>query len=87
MLDGEALRTLSGWCSRRGSQWTHGPANVLLLEPNPGRRGRVLLVSGGGDLSLQDERGETLASASDLPALLDALDGGLGEPPVRPGEY
>ena len=45
----------------------------------------MALVIGRRELRLQDEQGDTLASASDLPALLDALDGGVAEPPPRHG--
>ena len=45
----------------------------------------MALVMGQRELRLQDELGDTLASASDLPALLDALDGGVAEPSPRQG--
>ena len=48
----------------------------------------MLLVWSGEELSLEDEAGETLASASDLPALLDAVDGGVADaPPVWSGAW
>ena len=50
-------------------------------EPWQGMR----LVLGRGEMRLEDVAGETLASASDLPALLDAVDGGVAEPAAARG--
>jgi hypothetical protein len=44
---------------------------------------RMLLLLERTELRLLNEMGETLASASGLPALLDAVDGGVAEP-IRP---
>lgn len=54
--------------------------DALLLE----RRGRgtsepLLLVLHAAELCLMDTAGQVLASASDLPALLDAVDRGIGD--------
>jgi len=56
-------------------------APALLLQ----RRGQptadaLLVVLDEDGFRLADTAGEVLASASDLPALLDALDGGVAEP-------
>ena len=57
------------------------PAMVLI--PSVARRPwqTMLLVLQGAEMRLENELGETLASASDLPALLDAVDSGVAEPP------
>ena len=43
----------------------------------------MLLVVDDDGFHLLNAPGETLAAASDLPALLDALDGGVAEAPRR----
>jgi hypothetical protein len=40
----------------------------------------MLLIPDDDGFSLVQEDGQVLAAASDLPALLDALDGGIAEP-------
>ena len=86
MLSRGALRALSAWCAARGMRWiparTDDGAPALLLE----RRGQgladaMLVVPHDGGFRLVDTGGDILASASDLPALLDAVDGGIAEPP------
>jgi hypothetical protein len=42
---------------------------------------RMLLVTEGAEMRLEDELGQPLACSSDLPALLDAVDGGVAEKP------
>jgi len=88
MLGRGALRALATWCAARGMRWmparTDDGSPALLLE----RRGQppaeaMLVVLHDGGFWLVDASGEVLASASDLPALLDALDGGVAEPPRR----
>ena len=86
-LVGSDLRLLSAWCGRRDMTWSAAqtlpdtPAMVLI--PRDARRPwqTMLLVLQGPEIRLENELGETLASASDLPALLDAVDGGVAEPP------
>ncbi len=88
MLGRPALRALAVWCAARGMRWTPARtddgASALLLE----RRGQpaaeaMLVILHDDGFRLVDANGELLASASDLPALLDALDGGVAEPPRR----
>ena len=52
---------------------------MMMLKPRDasGPWQRMLVVLGEGELRLENELGETLASASDLPALLDAVEGGV----------
>ncbi len=85
MLRRVDLQILAEWCRRRRMCWSPGrsedAAPALLLEP----RGRgdarpMLLVVRAGEWCLVDQDGDTLATASDLPALLDALDGGVADP-------
>ena len=86
MLDTTELRTLTAWCAQRDLRWTpaqpDGGVSTMLLEPRAARVPwqRMLLVFDEPDMRLENELGETLASASDLPALLDAVDGGVAEP-------
>ncbi len=92
MLNSSELRTLTAWCVQRDLRWTPahpaGGVAVLLLEPRAARTPwqRMLLVLDEPEMRLETELGEALASASDLPALLDAMDGGVAEVPV-PGRY
>ena len=54
----------------------------MLLEQRHGSRPwqRMMLRWEADTLRLLDETGTLLAEASTLPALLDAVDGGVGEP-------
>ncbi len=45
---------------------------------------RMMLVLDEGEMRLENELGETLASASDLPALLDAVEGGVADGSAAP---
>ena len=56
----------------------------MMLEPRDAARPwqRMMLVLDKRELRLENELGETLASASDLPALLDAVEGGVAESPA-----
>ena len=87
MLDGAELRALSLWCGKRDLSWTpaeseHGPPTMLLKPRDPSRPWqRMILVLEQGELRLENELGETLASASDLLALFDAVEGGIAEAP------
>ena len=86
-LVGADLRLLSAWCGRRDMTWSAAQAlpdtPAMVLIPRDARRPwqTMLLVLQGPEMRLENELGETLASASDLPALLDAVDGGVAEPP------
>lgn len=76
------VRALNNWCHARAFRWlaVGGPeVHGMLLEPAAGRRPwqHVRLVSDPDGWRLEDEVGETLATASALPALLDAVDGGV----------
>ncbi len=85
MLAPTDLRTLTDWCRHRGKDWValrvDADAAVLLLEPKVAARPwqRMRLIAGDRGYLLEDEGGQALASASDLPALLDALDGGVAD--------
>ena len=92
MLDGPMIRVLNAWCGGRGLSWSAahrtGAGAAILLRPagfgRPWRR--MMLVWDAGELRLEDEYGDTLASASNLPALLDAMDGGVADaPPLSTG--
>ena len=92
MLDGPTIRALNVWCRGRALSWSAAhragaSAAVMLTPVGHGRPWqRMLLAWDDEELSLENELGETLASASDLPALLDAVDGGVGDtPPVSMG--
>ena len=47
------------------------------MPPRPWQR--MMLVLEKHEIRLENELGETLASASDLPALLDAVEGGIAD--------
>jgi hypothetical protein len=85
MLAPTDIRTLTAWCHRRAMRWqplrVDADGAALLLEPlaalRPWQRMRLLATDHG--YRLEDEAGQPLASASALPALLDALDGGVAD--------
>ena len=86
MLDIEDLHTLNRWCGARRLCWqparTDAGAAAVLLQ---GRLGGpawagLLLASDDDGFVLLDGIGDRLAEASDLLALLDALDAGIGRP-------
>ncbi len=88
MLSRSELRMLTAWCGRRELRWSPAQAvggmPTMLLEPQTPRAPwqRMLLVFDEPEMRLETELGEILASASDLPAVLDAMDGGVAEPPA-----
>ena len=90
MMDGTAIRALNAWCGTRALSWSAahplGGCDVMMLMPRDAERPwqRMMLVLDSSELRLENEEGETLASASSLPALLDAVDGGVAEPPPPP---
>ena len=56
----------------------------MMLEPRDAARPwqRMMLILENHEIRLENELGETLASASDLPALLDAVEGGVADAPA-----
>ena len=89
MLAPSDLQTLTGWCRKRAMCWTalrvDAEVVLLLLEPRAAIRPwqRMHLVVTDHVYLLEDEAGQALARASDLPALLDALDGGVADVPPQ----
>jgi hypothetical protein len=92
MFDRSELKVLAAWCRNHDLSWmpsgSEDAGATLVLQPHGscGAWERMLLIPGEDGYTLVTEDGQTLASASDLPALLDALDGGVAEPvesPVR----
>ena len=85
MFDTADLRQLSLWCRRHRMSWMPGCSDAgeggLLLRGGGHRRAAagMLLLTGQPELRLLAESGETVASASSLPALLDALDAGVAQ--------
>ena len=85
MADTSELRLLTRWCRDHAMRWqplrTDADGTILLLEPAITRHPwqRMVLTADEAGFRLEDELGEALAAASDLPALLDALDGGVAE--------
>ena len=77
------LQTLSRWCAARRMEWLPGNSSdageVILIEPASGNGlwPRLALFRQARLYGLVDEWGEILAEASELSALLDALDGGI----------
>jgi len=90
MLDGAELRAFSVWCAEHALRWLPATAEcgigAMVLEPAQRRRAweRMLLLLREDGFHLVTEDGEALAKASDLLALLDALDSGVAEPEWRP---
>ena len=89
MLSPTDLKTLTDWCRGRAMRWSPLRADpgaiVVLLEPSVATRPwqRMHLLASDHVFLLEDEAGEALARASDLPALLDVLDGGVADTPPR----
>ncbi len=92
MLDQAELRHLTRWCAANRLSWqaarTDAGGPALLLMPAVGRRAAtdmpsmLLFATEDDELHLTDAPGTPLATASDLHALLDALDSGLTRPPI-----
>lgn len=86
MLDTMELKTLASWCRSRGLRLlplqVGAEETVILFEPSEATRPwqRMKLTLDDDGFRVCDELDDVLASASDLPALLDALDGGVAEP-------
>ena len=93
MLDTTELRTLARWCQVRGLRFlplgTDAARSVILVERREPTRPwqRMKLVQDDSGFRLCDEADDLLASGSDLPAILDALDGGVAEPAARHAGY
>ena len=91
MLGRSALRAVAARCTGRGMRWTPArsddgsPALLLERRGQPAAEAMLVLLRDDG-FWLVDGNGDALASASDLPALLDALDGGVAETPRRKPE-
>jgi hypothetical protein len=87
MLGRAELLLLASWCRARGMRWMPGRAapggESLRLEtasgPGAGRE-RLAIALTGTEFRLLGPFGDVLAVASELPALLDAVDGGVAEP-------
>ena len=91
MLDGAELRALSSWCDDHALRWLPAAGEgvgAMVLEPSQRRQAweRMLLILREDGFYLVTEAGEALAAASDLLALLDALDSGVAEPEWRSSE-
>lgn len=84
MLDADDARILARWCRNRRLSAVACAEGGMTLESwvSPAWNSMRLVESVEG-LTLLDGTGETLASASDLPALLDAVDAGVAEPRPR----
>jgi len=87
MLRPSDLQVLAAWCRSRAMAWLPGRprngATSLLLEPAGRGLDAMLLVLGPKELRLLDAAGQELAAASDLQALLDAVDGGVADQSER----
>jgi hypothetical protein len=89
VLDTKELRTLARWCRGRGLRFlplgSNAEGSVILFERTEPTRAwqRMKLMQDDAGFRLCDECDDLLASGSDLPAILDALDGGVAEPALR----
>ncbi len=85
MLRAADLQALGVWCQDHRVTWSatrrDGADLAVILEPETASRAWqcMRLVLDAPELRLEDETGQALACASDLPALLDAMDGGLAD--------
>jgi hypothetical protein len=94
MLDTADVKILTRWCRDRRLNWMPARADDGAQAVSLGPIGRsspwrdMLVVAGDDGFCLLDAPGATLATASDLPALLDALDAGVAEsrPQWRAGQ-
>jgi hypothetical protein len=90
MLNPQELRQLTRWCAARHLHWqparSEEGAPAILLRPDIRRAAwhGMLLVESDDGVMLFDEAGDILANASEIPALLDALDSGLITGPKAP---
>jgi hypothetical protein len=94
MLGVVELRILDRWCAARRLAWRGlpGPAmdgradgqSLRIAAPGRGGVDAMYLTGSAGGYVLQDFEGAALAIASDLPALLDAVDAGVAEPLRNP---
>jgi hypothetical protein len=75
MLDQADLHALERWCAARRVTWAECAHEAVLLRGGSGPAARLCPRADGW--TLETEAGEALAAASNLPALLDAMDGGL----------
>ncbi|MDR3523117.1 MAG: hypothetical protein P4L66_03330 [Acetobacteraceae bacterium] len=84
------LKHLTRWCTARRLYWqparTESGAPAILLRGNGMRVAwhDMMLTEEDDGVGLRDARGALLADASEIPALLDALDSGLITRPQFP---
>lgn len=84
------LRHLTRWCAAHRLSWqparTDDGQAAILLRGIAGRPAGhdMMLVEGDDGVELHDSNGVLLADASEIPALLDALDSGLLTRPAAP---
>jgi hypothetical protein len=87
MLGPEERVLLDLWCRQRAMRWYPAPgrgASALMLAHDRWDRpfARMLLVREADEFLLHEANGSILAMASDLPALLDAVDAGVADESV-----
>lgn len=87
MLDTGDRLVLLRWCRTRRVPWsaadTPSAATVVTLHATQGRR-TLRVVAEPDGMRLETESGITLAAASGLLALLDAIDAGIADLPDLP---
>lgn len=83
MLEQSDRTILSRWCRARGVRWfaatTGAGVDAVLLAADTGGWPLMRLVRIVDGWLLETEAGEPAAAASDLLALLDAMDAGIAE--------
>jgi hypothetical protein len=84
MIDTHELHSLTRWCASRRLRWlpvrTDAGEAAIQISAQTGRLAwsdMLLVADAEDDVSLVDAAGQIIATASDVPALLDALDAGL----------
>ncbi|MCX7381331.1 MAG: hypothetical protein NT133_07925 [Alphaproteobacteria bacterium] len=87
MLDTSDRLVLLRWCRARRVPWstgdTPGGTAMITLHATQGRRTLRVIAAADG-MRLETEGGDTLAAASGLLALLDAVDAGIADMPNLP---
>jgi hypothetical protein len=78
---------IANWCRVRGLAWApwraqSGTLGVLISRPGQARAEACMISVRGDEFTLAAPGGATLAAASDLPAVFDALDAGVADAPL-----
>ena len=89
MFNPRELLQLNSWCARRQLFWSpaSSPRKADAVRLFGGNWSGLLVAKHMAELAVFTAAGVLLASASDLPALLDALDAGVAGDYIVPMAY